>query len=282
MKTKKDYLVLAVVTGILCIWVPAEWGPSALGQIELPLQHEEPFLIDQVNLALTGIEQLYVELSSDTRISHVAITTLQDIHQKVEHRLDKASIKIVSRPFLDSRPVSSLTDVEASRVAKLRIDVGTLRIENSQQYVFRIQTSLVREVYLSKDPTLPIKADVWKVEPVMQAVSVKHMPAQVTDVVLEQVEFFILACKATNPQGRQPSDARTSQTDSLTATEQQTKPAAESVVAEYRYVASKNSEVFHRHQCRWAKKISPKNLVDYNSRDEATKAGKRPCKQCKP
>ncbi len=282
MRTKKYYMVLAVFTGILCIWVPAERGPSALGQIELPPQHDEPFLIDRVSSALSGIEQLYVDLSSDTRISHVAITTLQDIHQKVEHRLDKAGIKIVSRPFLDSRPISSLTDVEPSRVAKLRIDIGTLRIEDSQQYVFHIQTSLVRDVYLSQNPTLPIKADVWKVEPVMQAVSVKHMPAQVTDEVLEQVEFFILAYKAIKPQGRQPSKAGTSRTDLLKATEKQTKTAAESVVAEYRYVASKNSSVFHRPQCRWAKKISPENLVNYNSRDEATKAGKRSCKQCKP
>jgi len=282
MKTKKYYLLLAVVTGILCIWVPAVRGPSVLGQIEPLLQHDEPFLIDQVNLALTGVEQLYVELSSDTRISHVDITTLQDIHEKVEHRLDKAGIKIVSRPFLDSRPISSLTDAKPSRVAKLRIDIGTLRIENSQQYVFRIQTSLVREIYLSKDPTFSIKADVWKIEPVMEAASAKHMPAQVTDVALEQVEFFILAYKASNPQGKQPSDAGTSETDSLTVAGTQTKPAAESIVAEYRYVASKNSKVFHRPQCRWAKNISPKNLVNYNSRDEATKAGKRSCKQCKP
>jgi len=282
MKTKKYYLLLAVVTGILCIWVPAVRGPSVLGQIEPLLQHDEPFLIDQVNLALTGVEQLYVELSSDTRISHVDITTLQDIHEKVEHRLDKAGIKTVSRPFLDSRPISSLTDAKPSRVAKLRIDIGTLRIENSQQYVFRIQTSLVREIYLSKDPTFSIKADVWKIEPVMEAASAKHMPAQVTDVALEQVEFFILAYKASNPQGKQPSDAGTSETDSLTVAGTQTKPAAESIVAEYRYVASKNSKVFHRPQCRWAKNISPKNLVNYNSRDEATKAGKRSCKQCKP
>jgi hypothetical protein len=282
MKTKTYYLVLAVGVGILCILVPAKWNRPALGQIELPLNHDKPFLIDQVNVALTGIEQLYVELSLDTRISHVDITTLQDIHQKVEHRLDKAGIKIISRPFLDSRPISSLTNAEPSRVAKLRIDIGTLRIENSQQYVFRIQTSLVREVFLSNDPTFSIKADVWKVEPVMQAVSVKHMPAQVTDVVLEQVEFFILAYKATNPQGKQPSDAGTSETDSLTATEKPAKPASESAVAEYRYVASKNSKVFHRPQCRWAKNISPGNLVDHTSRDEAIKTGRRPCKLCKP
>lgn len=87
---------------------------------------------------------------------------------------------------------------------------------------------------------------------------------------------------AANPLGKQSSDGRTSGADSLTATEKQTKPSAKSAVAGYGYVASKNSKVFHKPDCRWAKRIKPENLVGYSSRDEAIKAGKRPCKQCKP
>ncbi|HUU18244.1 MAG TPA: Ada metal-binding domain-containing protein [Sedimentisphaerales bacterium] len=274
MKTKGYYLSLGVVVAILCV--------PALSLTESSPGLDKPFLNGQFNPALTGIGQLYVELSSDTRISHVAITELQDIHQKVERRLDKANIKIISRPFLDSRLVYSLTDVKPSRIAKLRIDTGTLRIEDSQQCVFRIQTSLVREVYLSEDQTLPVRADVWKAEPVMQAVSVKDMPSKVTDAVLGQVEGFIRAYKATNSQGRQASDARTSETDSLAAAEKQIEPAAKSAVAEYGYVASKNSKVFHKPECRWVKRIKPENLVGYSSKNEAINVGKRPCKQCKP
>jgi hypothetical protein len=48
------------------------------------------------------------------------------------------------------------------------------------------------------------------------------------------------------------------------------------------YVASSKSEPFHKPSCEWAKKISPKNLEKYKSRDEAIKAGHRPCKVCKP
>jgi len=59
-------------------------------------------------------------------------------------------------------------------------------------------------------------------------------------------------------------------------------PAVEQIMAEYEYVASKNSNVFHKPDCRWAKKISSENLVGYNSREEAIKAGKRPCRWCKP
>lgn len=48
------------------------------------------------------------------------------------------------------------------------------------------------------------------------------------------------------------------------------------------YASSKRSDVFHRSSCASVDKISAHNLVVYASRDEATKAGKRPCSICKP
>ena len=48
------------------------------------------------------------------------------------------------------------------------------------------------------------------------------------------------------------------------------------------YVASVNSEVFHKAGCKSAAKISAKNLVHYQTREEAIRAGKRPCAECRP
>jgi len=48
------------------------------------------------------------------------------------------------------------------------------------------------------------------------------------------------------------------------------------------YVASKNSGVFHRPDCKSAAKISAKNLIHYPTRDEAIQAGKKPCHECNP
>ena len=48
------------------------------------------------------------------------------------------------------------------------------------------------------------------------------------------------------------------------------------------YAGSKRSEVFHRSSCASVAKIAAHNLVHYASRDEAVKAGKRPCAICKP
>ena len=41
-------------------------------------------------------------------------------------------------------------------------------------------------------------------------------------------------------------------------------------------------QVFHRADCKGAAKISEKNLVRYNTRDEAIQAGKKPCHECNP
>ena len=53
-----------------------------------------------------------------------------------------------------------------------------------------------------------------------------------------------------------------------------TSPATTPVPATDGYVASRNSAVFHRPDCKSAAKISPKNLVHYATRDEAIAAGR--------
>ena len=48
------------------------------------------------------------------------------------------------------------------------------------------------------------------------------------------------------------------------------------------FIASKNSGTFHKTGCQSAAKISPRNLVHYSTRDEAIRAGKKPCDECNP
>lgn len=48
------------------------------------------------------------------------------------------------------------------------------------------------------------------------------------------------------------------------------------------FVASKNSQVFHKPDCKSAKNISAKNLISYATKDEAIQAGKTPCRECQP
>lgn len=55
-----------------------------------------------------------------------------------------------------------------------------------------------------------------------------------------------------------------------------------SLAADFKYVGSKNSNKYHFPDCKWAKKISPKNLITFMTAGEAVKAGYVPCKVCKP
>ncbi len=51
---------------------------------------------------------------------------------------------------------------------------------------------------------------------------------------------------------------------------------------EYMYVGSKNSDKFHYPSCYHVNTILEKNLVTFKNRDEAVKAGYKPCSVCTP
>lgn len=51
---------------------------------------------------------------------------------------------------------------------------------------------------------------------------------------------------------------------------------------DYKYVGSKKSNKYHYPTCKWAKKISPDNLVTFASASDALAKGYVPCKVCKP
>jgi len=259
MKARKYYLIFGVVTGILSV--------SALARVELP-PPDELGLIGHPNPTLAGIEEFYVDIVPPDSEPNKDGLVWEKLQARVANKLKEAGVRYV-------KPRSLPTP-------ELRIYIDMLKLIDSQKYVFRIQTTLARTVTLPAQRNLHLPADVWKTEPVMQAVSAENMPAIATSVVLEQVEAFICAYVVANPPDKQPADARTTDTVSQTAQRQQAKPAAKPAVAKYEYIASKNSKVFHKPECSSAKRILPKNLVGYNSRDEVLKAGKRPCKLCKP
>jgi len=66
----------------------------------------------------------------------------------------------------------------------------------------------------------------------------------------------------------------------VTEAEPETTPSQ--AVSSETFVASAKSNKYHYPDCRWAKKISPANLVEFNSAEEARKAGYVPCKVCSP
>jgi len=260
MKTKKYCLGLAIVIGILCVPV--------LGEVE---SLSPGTLLGQPEPALTGVRQLYIVILAPDAEPNKDGLVWENLEAAVGNKIGEAGIKI-------AQAIQHEHILRSLAIPELRIDINMLKIVESQQYVFHIQTSLAKKVYLTKDSSQRIKVDLWKTEPAMQAVSVQSMPAAVTSVVLEQVKAFIHAYLAANPPNKRPSEAN----DIGAAAKETLEPAAESTPAGYEYVASKNSDVFHKPECSSAKRIKPENLVGYSSRDEAINTGKRPCRRCNP
>jgi hypothetical protein len=256
MKTKRYYLIFGVITGILCA--------AASGQIEQP----QVDLIASPNPALAGIKELDVVITIRGTDPNKDGLDTKRLKTEVERRLEKAGISI----FVPKEGVTYALAIGSD----LKVSIEMLGLGNSQQCVFRVQTSLSRAVHLNKQSNWLFKADVWTTEPVMQIEQPQNISAKVTKVVLAQVDAFIQAYHTANPPGVRSPDAN------YTLPKELSQPSSPKPIVEYKYVASKNGDVFHTPNCRSAKRILPENMVGYSSREEAINAGKKPCKLCKP
>ena len=288
MKTRNHYLILAAVLSILSAPALAKQAPSLPEDVPRPL-------IGLAHPQLAGIEQLYVVIvrphfPPDTDALH-----LKNLEQSVRDKLKDAHITVAEDDVdkikpdfkkvllrrLDEKDVRNLR-LRSANIPELRIDIEMITLDDSQQYIFHIQTSLARAVYLAIRPKLGFQADVWKANTAMQAVSVQTMPARVSAVVFEQVEAFIADYRIANPVGQKTADSNDIATELPAVTAGQTIPVIKPTTSKYKYVASKNSKVFHKPDCRWVQRIKPANLVTFSTREQAIQAGKRPCKTCQP
>ncbi|MGB2808398.1 MAG: Ada metal-binding domain-containing protein [Sedimentisphaerales bacterium] len=264
MKTQNLHLILTAILTIL--------SASALAKVE-PHLPEDPtgILIGRAHPELADIKGLYLDIAMPEGEAKKYGLALKELKSKIEIKLGMRGITLTPQLY-NAREITSPV---------LRVDIDVLRLDDSQQHVFRAQTSLARSVHLATQPKLGFQADVWKAKAAMQAVSVQNMPATVTAAVLAQVDSFIADYRIANPPGKRPTDANDFAA-LVTAPTRQTKPPVKPTTTEHGFVASKNSKVFHKPDCSSAKRIKPGNLVTYGTRDKATQAGKRPCKICKP
>ena len=272
MKTNKYHLILAAVIAIVSVF--------ALADTELPppikqqVIGEPPFeagVIGQAHQTLFGIDELYVFIQRPSADPNKDGLVWKELRAKVEHKLTEAGIKMYSGN-VRGWPLNFETPI-------LTIDIDMLKLKELKRYVFNTQTSLSRPVHLPIRSMYTFKADVWKKNSRMRTITAEYMPPEVTGVVMGQVEAFIHAYLAANPKAPQTPDSNDVVT---TAKERILRPLPKPTPAKFNYVASKNSKVFHRPTCSSAMRIAPKNLVGYNTRQEAINAGKRPCKICKP
>jgi hypothetical protein len=149
----------------------------------------------------------------------------------------------------------------------LRIDIRIVDLDNDSSVCF-VQTRLCRDVRLPDDNVSSFEAVVWETMPFIETFRRIELREELEKIVDMQAKNFAHSCITSNSQLLSENDAQ----DEPEQTEQ----------AQSTFVASKNSQVFHKPGCPFAQKIVSKNVVSYESRDAAVAAGKRPCKSCNP
>ena len=254
MKTKSRLFILSFfpVFFVCSAFVRAE---SVLPSAELTI--EKTVLADVNRLTVVIIP----EHSEYDRDGHI----WSGLRETICNKLHKAGVKIaagVAGNILE--------------IPELRFYIDVLKIKDSQQYVFRVQTSLAKKVIVQESSKLCIRAEVFKTDSIIREVLAQDMPSAVADAVNKQVDAFIAIWSDKRPVNV------LYERDAQLKTAVKDEKADKKPEAQAKFIASKNGKVFHKPDCQFVARISAENLVSYDSKEEAIAAGKHPCKRCNP
>jgi hypothetical protein len=242
-----------------------------------------------VNVELADVDEIYVRVVAD-KVTDIDWKQLED---EIGRRLEENGLKLASADVseIDEEQKQKMIGVlerrggstrglkiYSAKVPELIVRISVLQGTQSGPCVFHIQTSFAREVYL-RGLRSRMKAEVWRIDVPIGIADANQCDMAVRAGTLGQVDTFIAEWKKANASkitadSREEADAVTSPAQKLYGQAGQK--------GQYEYVASKNSKVFHKRDCRAAARISPENLIGFNSREEAINSGRRPCKICKP
>jgi len=252
------------------------WGQS-------PEESSEPV----INVGLADVDEIYVRIVADN-------VTEKKLEDEISSKLSQNGLKVVPADVnaMDKQQKKKLAEVlkrsgsttenlrvYLSGVPELIVRISVLQGVESGPCVYHVQTSFAREVYL-RSPRSSMKAEVWRIDVPVNIAQQNECDSAVTTSAMGQVNAFVAdwkranTVKATADIGEQKTDVNEP------ATRRQGEQSGQQV--EYEYVASKNSKVFHKKDCRAAARISSENLIGFRTRDEAIQSGRRPCKICNP
>jgi len=181
MKTRKCYLGLAIIIGILCVPV--------LGNIQMLKSSERQqikrpwgVLSNLDTIDITNMTILCPDPNKDAEF-------WKDLYDKVVATLPE---RIRMQPSFRSY---------LGNIYKIRIEI--LGFEGCPNYVARVESSLARHHInngLASD-------EAWVTAPSMKIVTIQNLHEAVSAMVLEQAEEFISDYQKANPTNKQPSDA---------------------------------------------------------------------------
>ncbi len=217
--------------------------------------------------SLKGVQAMTVDVVCSQDVKDTDLKQ-QDIRENIVKQLEQAGIKIM--------PVQLWQTVPGR--CRLKVLIKVYRPSDLKTFIYNLKVCFVQTVALERIPEAKIDVVTWELAWLAHG-SKNRLTETVPKNLKIMTDNFIRDYHLANTQDGELSGNSESNIVSVTAPKGQVRSG---VAARYKYVSSKNSQVFHRPQCRSVKRIKPENLVGYNSKDEAIQAGKRPCKVCKP
>ncbi len=251
MKTKGQKLL--TITLVTCVVAGLTANSFA------KLSHEQK--------SLSGIETMVVSVSCSEEAAKETGLKKEDIRKDIATRLEQAGIKIIPE-YMYGPP-------------RLHIRIKAYKLPRQETFIYNLEIHFDQKVALPRNPETKITATTWEITWLAHAHKARFVEKIRVNLRI-MVKEFIRDYRKANPKADKLAEVSDANTVSLTTQKEPSKQPARPAVAEHKYIASKNSKVFHKPDCRWVKRISAKNLVGYNSREESIQAGKRPCKTCKP
>ena len=217
--------------------------------------------------SLKGVQAMTVDVVCSQDVKDTDLKR-QDIRENIIQQLEQAGIKILPGQLWGTVPGR----------CRLKVLIKVYRPSDLKTFIYNLKFYFIQTVALERVPEAKIDAVTWELSWLAHG-SKNRLTEAVPGNLKIMTDNFIRDYHLANPLNGEPSDINAGNTVSGTTPQGQIRSGA---AASYKYVSSKNSQVFHSPQCRSAKRIKPENLVGYNSRDEVIHAGKRPCKVCKP
>ncbi|MBN2181794.1 MAG: hypothetical protein JW715_07750 [Sedimentisphaerales bacterium] len=216
-----------------------------------------------------NIDVISLTIKYPSEVSVLKESYWEDLKTLQEQKLKEADLNVSS----DKNITHSKTGVE------IVVDVELLKVPDANLFAVRIETVMARQMLLATGSDQILIMSIPLVTQGIKFVSEHELSDSIENSVSGHIDQFLRNYQATKSL-REKKDAQTGH--AAAEVNQPAQAVQQTQVTRDVYVASKNSEVFHKPGCRWAQNISGENRLTYNSRDEAINAGKRPCKSCNP
>ncbi|MHC4166378.1 MAG: hypothetical protein ACYSWQ_05430 [Planctomycetota bacterium] len=216
--------------------------------------------------SLTGVKLVTVQVSCSDLAKEAGLDE-EAIRKSISRQLEDAGIGVVRHQIWATLPGR----------CRFRATVKVYKPLHLDTLMYNLKGEFVQTVALARLPETKIDAATWQRTWFAHG-SQKRLAEVVPHNLRVLTAAFIRDHRLANPKAGQASNSSGAGGGSATTSN----PPAGATAPEAGFITSKTSSVFHKSDCRWAQSISTDNLVSYGNRDEAVRAGKRPCKQCNP